>query len=147
MATSETPTKRAPHETERHSPARERSRHVGAEGTEQLIFTLNTATRAVIKIERIDPTGKRSDVSDDQVLAKKVDKEVAHEIEAALDEAFEAGISSMFGQAREDEEQDESEEEVKLRQVLLRDIVGQDIRQRLQRRLVQRLILSRMLKH
>lgn len=133
--------KRAPHDAKR-----ERSRQGNAEETVQLVSTLNTVTGAVAKIEKIDGAGKRREVETEETL-KLVGKDNFHEIEAALDEAFEAGISSLFEAEGEDEESAESEEETELRRVLLTSIVGQNVRRRLQRRLVQRLILSQTLKH
>lgn len=147
MATSrEHPEKTAHHEREHHDAKRERGRHNNAEDTVQLVFTLNTATGAVAKIEKIDAAGKRREVEKDETL-KLVGKDNFHEIEAALDEAFEAGISSVFEPDAEEEESAESEEETELRRVLLTGIVGRNVRRRLQRRLVQRLILSQTLQH
>jgi hypothetical protein len=134
------------HEREPHGAKRERGRQGHAEETMQLIFTLNTATGAVAKMEKIDGAGKRREVEKEETL-KLVGKDNFHEIEAALDEAFEAGISSIFEAEGEDDESPESEEETEIRRILLTGMVGRNVRQRLQRRLVQRLILSRTLKH
>ena len=147
MATSQGhPEKSGPHEREHHGAKRERGRNGTAEDTTQLIFTLNTATGAVIKIEKIDEAGKRREVQKDETL-KLVGKDNFHEIEAALDEAFEVGISSVFEPEHEEEEGADSEEEMELRRVLLAGIVGRNVRRRLQRKLVQRLILSQTLRH
>ena len=147
MATSQVhPEKNGSHEREHNGAKRERGRSGAANETAQLIFTLNTATGAVTKIEKIDEAGKRREVQKDETV-KLVGKDNFHEIEAALDEAFEAGISSIFQPEEEEEEGVESEEETELRRVLLSGIVGRNVRRRLQRRLVQRLILSQTLRH
>ena len=133
-------------ERERHGAKGERGRNGSADETAQLVFTVNTATGAVIKIEKLDAAGKRQEVQKNETL-KLVGKDNFHEIESALDEAFEAGIASVFEPEDEEEEVAESEEETELRRVLLVGIVGRNVRRRLQRRLVQRLILSQTLRH
>ena len=145
----EDPAKGGAHEGQ-HSGKRERTRHASSHAsgdeTKQLIFTLNAATGAIIKIEIVDPAGKRKDIPREETVAL-AGKDNLHEIEAALDEAFEAGISSVFEPTDDDEPSDETEEEKELRRILLMHLIGRNVRRRLQHRLVQRLILSRTLKH
>ena len=129
-----------------HSAKRERTRHASGDETKQLIFTLNAATDAIVKIEIVDTAGKRKEIPREETVAL-AGKDNLHEIEAALDEAFEAGISSVFEPTDDDESSDETEEEKELRRVLLMHLIGRNVRRRLQHRLVQRLILSRTLKH
>jgi len=144
--------KGTPHQKGQHSAKRERTRADTGSETKQLIFTLNAATGAVIRIEMVDPHGKRYEVPKDETVAL-AGKDGLHEIEAALDDAFEAGISSLLapmGGNEPDEDSEvteDSDEEKELRRVLLMQIIGRDVRRRLQRRLVQRFILSRTLAH
>ncbi len=138
--------KGASHEKEQHGAKRERTRHAADGETEQLIFTLNAATGAVISIEKVDRDGKRHEVPKDETVAL-AGKGNLHEIEVALDEAFEAGISSVLAPTSEEEPQEETEEETELRRVLLTHIISRNVRRKLQRRLVQRLILSQTLTH
>ena len=146
MATArEEHAKGAGHEGQ-HGAKRERTRHAAGDETKQLIFTLNAASGAIIKIELVDTAGKRKDIAREETVAL-AGKDNLHEIEAALDEAFEAGISSVFEPTDDDEPSDETEEEKELRRVLLMHLIGRNVRRRLQHRLVQRLILSRTLKH
>jgi len=110
-----------------------------------LIFTLNSDTGEVIKIEKVDAVGNRGEVPKTEALSR-AGKENLREIDTALDDAFEAGICGMFNDtARDDEPEDETDEEIALRRVLLTGIVGRDVRRRLQNRLAQRLILARTL--
>jgi hypothetical protein len=139
------------HEHEDHSSRRERTRHGSAaesagHETFQLVFTLRAPSGAVVKIEKIDASGKRREVAMDETLTI-VGEGNSHAIEAALDEAFEAGISSVVEAGPADDDDMESEEDVELRRVLLTGMVGPEVRHRLQRRLVQRLVLSRTLRH
>ena len=93
-------------------------------------------------MEKIDVGGNRRDFSEEEV-AGLVGKSEESEIEDALDEAFEAGISSLLDPRTEVEESPETGDEVALRRELLTLIVGAGARRRLQRRIVQRIILSR----
>jgi hypothetical protein len=132
------------HEREQHGSKREKARPDAGEEIQQLIFTMNAATGAVLKIEKIDPSGKRREVPKEETVAL-AGKDNLHEIEAALDEAFEAGISSVLEPSADEEPSDETEEEIELRRVLLSQLIDRSIRRRLQRRLVDRLVLSRTL--
>jgi hypothetical protein len=139
------------HEHEDHSSRRERTRHGSAaenagQETFQLVFTLSAPSGAVVKIEKIDASGKRREVAMDETLTI-VGEGNSHAIEAALDEAFEAGISSVVEAGTADDDDMESEEDTELRRVLLTTMVGPEVRHRLQRRLVQRLVLTRTLRH
>ena len=63
VATSQVhPGKNGSHEREHNGAKRERGRNGAANETAQLIFTLNTTTGAVTKIEKIDEAGKRREV-------------------------------------------------------------------------------------
>lgn len=142
----ETAGKGAPHEKEHHNAKKERPRHAAHEDIQQLIFTLDVGTGGVVKIDKVDSAGKRHEMPREEAMAL-AGKDNLHEIEAALDEAFEAGISSVLAPAGDDGPDEETEEEMQLRRVLLTGIIGRDVRRRLQRRLVQRLVLSRTLRH
>ena len=148
----EDPSKGAPHQRGQNSAKRERTRADAGSETKQLIFTMNAATGAVVRIEMVDPHGKRYEIPKDETVAL-AGKDGLHEIEAALDDAFEAGISCLLEPTEGDEpgkdseETEDSDEEKELRRVLLMQIIGRDVRRRLQRRLVQRFILSRTLAH
>jgi hypothetical protein len=145
MATNREEAEKSPaHEREHHGSKRDKTRPAAGEEIQQLIFTMKVATGAVIKIEKIDPSGKRHEVREKETAAL-VGKDNMHEIEAALDEAFEAGISSVLEPNSNEEPLEETEEETELRRVLLSHLISRGIRRRLQRRLVDRLILSRTL--
>jgi hypothetical protein len=145
MATSgeKTGPKGAPQETEQGGANIAPPCAPGATETEQLIFTLRAASGEVVRIEKIDAAGKRSDVPKDKT-AELAGKETMHEIEAALDVAFEAGISSMLDPGNDDDQPEESEsaEEMEIRKLLLGLIIGRAVRRRLRRRIAQRLILA-----
>jgi hypothetical protein len=132
--------KGGPRDKEQTAPRHERS--VGADGTEQIIFTMRTPTGEVLKVERLDVGGNRRDLSKEEITGL-VSKSEESEIEDALDEAFEAGICSLLDPRSQIEERPETGDEVALRRELLTLIVGAGARRRLQRRIVQRLILTK----
>jgi len=125
----------------------ERARH-SAEETEQLIFTINAKSGTVVKVEKIDAHGKRREIPKEETIAL-ASKDNLHEIDMALDEAFEAGITSVLdSDADTDADSDDrSDEDVELRHALLTGLISRGVRQRLQRRLVQRLILAKARAH
>jgi len=145
---SESPveTKGTPADKQPHAAKREPSRPSGVTEIEQLIFTLRPASGEVLKIEKVDAAGKRSELPKDETVTL-AGKQNLDEIDAALDEAFEAGIFSVLDPGGDDEAPEENAEDIELRRILLKLIIGREVRRRLQRRVAQRLILSRTLSH
>jgi hypothetical protein len=132
------------HAREHHDGKRERNHPV--EAIEQLIFTVNATTGTIIKVEKIDARGKRREIPQEETIAL-TDKDRLREIEVTLDEAFEAGITSVLEPNSGPDSDGSSADDSELRHALLEDIIGRGIRRRLQRRLVQRLILAKALAH
>lgn len=126
--------KGAPREREQASK-RGSTRPAATEKTEQLIFTLRSTTGEVIRIEKIDSAGKRHEIRESETI-KVAGKPDLDEIEAALDEAFEAGIFSVLDPERADETHEETVEEAELWRILLTLIGDRQIRRRLQRRII-----------
>jgi hypothetical protein len=133
--------KGGPREREQSAPKHEPGRSAESTGIEQIIFTMRAPAGEVIKLEKIDVGGNRRELSKEEI-ANLAGENEGSEIEDALDEAFEAGISSLLDPS-EDEESPETGNEVTLRRELLTLIVGAGVRRRLQRRIVGRLLLSR----
>ena len=121
---------------------REPSRFGSADETEQLVLTISSATGDILKIEKVDKAGKREELSDERSAELAGDDEI-EEIEAGLEEAFEAGLSAALGEDDEDVEDDG--------QAIERLLIGQLIGRRaglraLRRRFVHRLLLRRLLR-
>jgi hypothetical protein len=136
--------KGGPREREQSAPKHEPGRSAESTGIEQIIFTMRAPAGEVIKLEKIDVGGNRRELSKEEI-ANLAGENEGSEIEDALDEAFEAGISSLLDPIEEEEEEESPEtgNEVALRRELLTLIVGAGVRRRLQRRIVGRLLLSR----
>jgi hypothetical protein len=114
------------------------------EEMEQLVVTINPAVRRIVKVERVDKAGKHRELSSAE-CAKLVGEDEVAEIEAALEEAFEAGVDGVLGDEREaegDDDEDDDEEKA-IRRFLISDLlIGRSVR----RRITHRLLLSRMLR-
>lgn len=128
-------------EKESAASRREPSRFASADETEQLVLTVSTATGDIVKIEKVDKGGKREEISDAHCAELAGDDEV-EEIEAGLEEAFEAGVTATLG---EDEEDADDEETVD------RLLIGRLVERRsglraLRRRFLHRLLLRRLLR-
>jgi hypothetical protein len=97
------------------------------------------------QVEKADPGGNRREVAADEAVELAGRHDMAW-IEAALDDAFEAGIISMIDPGSDEEEfneRDETAEDLQLRRELLTLIIGSDVRRRLLRRLAGPLILAK----
>ena len=135
-----------PREQGPQAARREPGRAAAVEETEQLIFTLRKTSGEVVRIEKVDSGGKRSEIQKDEA-AMLAGKQNLDEVESALDEAFEAGIFSVLDPGGQQEAAEETDEEIDLRRLMLKLIIGREVRQRLQGRIAQRLILSQALGH
>jgi hypothetical protein len=111
------------------------------EEDQQLIVTIHTPMGRIVKIEKLDSTGKRSEVAEEE-WARLAGEDEVEEIESALEEAFEAGVAGVLGEEYEEDEAYEDDEEKALRRILIGGLVRRSIR----RRILQRLVLSRLLR-
>src|SRR5215471_13288858 len=108
---------------------------------EQVVVTINASMGKVVRVEKIDKAGERQELPEEE-WAKLVGDDEVEEIEAALEEAFEAGVAAALSEEYEDEDY-EDDEETALRRLL----VGELQRRRpVQRRILQRLLMKRVLR-
>jgi hypothetical protein len=134
-----------PKQREMPPSGRESSRPASPEETEQLVLTIGATTGDILKVEKVDKTGTRHELSEDE-CAKLAGEDEVEEIEAALEEAFEAGVVGALGEDDEEEE-DEDDEEGARRRLLIGELLGRPlVRRRLRRRLLRRLLLRRLLR-
>jgi hypothetical protein len=123
--------------------SRREPRIAAAEETEQLVVTVSGPTRRIIKIEKVDKAGKREELSDEQAVELAGDDEV-EEIEAGLEEAFEAGLAATLG---EEDDEAEDEEEHAIQRILIGRLAAQHPGLRgLRRQFLRRLVLRRLLR-
>ena len=109
---------------------------------EQLLVTIHAPTGKIVKAEKIGKAGKPQELQEEE-WARFVAEDEVDEIEAALEEAFEAGIAAVLGEEYEDDEAYEDEDEKALRQSL---IAGLFRRRQVQRRILERVLIARVLR-
>ena len=118
------------------------SEGAGTSEEEQLVVTIKGPGGKIVRIEKIDKTGKRHELEHKE-WAKLVGDDELDEIEEALEEAFEAGIAGIFGEEYEEDEAYEDDEEKALRRLLIGGLLR---RRPIQRRILHRLLVSRLLR-
>ena len=105
-----------------------------------LTFTIQVRTGQIAKIESVDSNGAHHELSDEEKsnLAKEKSKTT---LEDMLEQAFEAGIACVLGDADVEDDPLESAKDADLRRLLLRPLLEEGAA----KRLMQREILSRAL--
>jgi hypothetical protein len=109
-----------------------------AEEIEQLVVTVNAAKGEIVNVEKVDKVGKRQELTEEE-CAKLAGQDEVEEIEAALEEAFDAGVTVVLG---DEDEEDDDDEERALRQLLIGGLLR---RHPIRRRLLHQLLLRRLL--
>ena len=115
--------------------------------SELLTITIQAKTGQIVKIQSAEAGGGLSELSDQERadLLKKGSKDT---LEALIEQAFEAGIACVLGDAIGRSEADESEEEADLRHLLLESLIRQSPVQRLmQREVLSRAFLGTVVQH
>src|SRR5262249_30763361 len=100
------------------------------------------------RVEKIDKAGKRQELPDEE-WAKLVGDDEVEEIEAALEEAFEAGVAAALRDEYEDDDEAyEDDEETALRRLLAGELLRRSPVQTILQRLLMKRVLRRwFLKH
>ena len=112
-----------------------------------LTITIQAKTGQIVKIQSAEGAGGGKELSDQERadLFKKASKDT---LETLIEQAFEAGIACVLGDAIGRSEADESEEETDLRHLLLEPLIRQSPVQRLmQREVLSRAFLGSVVQH
>src|SRR5215475_13322692 len=112
------------------------------EEMKQLVVTINPAKGGIVRVEKIDKGGKHEELSEEE-CGRLVGEDEVEEIQAALDEAFEAAVVSVIGGNHQAEGEYEDDEEKAIRRFVISDLL---IPRAVRRRILHRLLLSRMLR-
>jgi len=115
---------------------------LGGSEEEQVVVTINAPMGKIVSLEKIDKAGKRQELAQEE-WTKLVGDDEIEEIEAVIEEAFEAGVAAVLGEEYEDDEAYEDDEERALRRLL---IVGLLLDRPVQRRILKRLLVGRLLR-
>jgi hypothetical protein len=125
-----------PRESSRAKSANRDPKSSSGEGL--IAFTIDRASGRIVKVEAVEESGTRRELSADDKAAL-AEQSADATLEDILVEAFEAGISSVLYPEVDDHEGPESEEEAILRRMILRPMIERSAA----RRLMKREVLSR----
>jgi hypothetical protein len=119
----------------------------GSESTDKLFaFTINPKTAEIVKLESLDPSGARHELSDAEKTSLAGAK-AEEEIEDIVEQVFEAGIACVLGD-EDSEHSEESAEEAELRHLLLTPLIEESPVQRLiEREALRRAILGTLIRN
>src|SRR6516165_11048055 len=112
-----------------------------------LTITIQAKTGQIVKIQSAGDSGGGNELSDQERadLLKKASKDT---LETLIEQAFEAGIACVLGDAIGRSEAEESEEEANLRHLLLDPLIRHSPVQRLmQREVLSRAFLGTVVQH
>ena len=112
-----------------------------------LTITILARTGQIVKIESVDSTGAHHELSDEEKtnLAKEKSKAT---LEDMLEQAFEAGIACVLGDAEGEDDPPESVKDADLRRLLLRPLLEEGTAKRLmQRDILSRAILTTLIQY
>jgi len=109
---------------------------------EQLMVTIKAPMGKIVRIEKVDKSGKRHELEQEE-WAKLVSDDELDEIEDALERAFEAGVAAVLGEEYEEDEASEDEEERNIRRLLIAGLLR---RRRVHRSILHGLLMGRLLR-
>jgi len=112
--------------------------------TKQLVLTLAASNGDVIKVEKLEKSGQRREVTDEE-FAELAGGEDTIDLGAALEHAYTAGIADALKDELSEDEEDEEEEEEILRRFILKRAAGRQLLRRGVRRLILRRAIHRQL--
>ena len=110
------------------------------EEVKQLVVTINPAVGGIVKAEKIDKAGKHEELTEEE-CGSLIEEDEVEEIQAALDEAFEAAVVSLVGKKVQGDTENDDNEEKAIRRFLISDLL---IPRAVRRRILYRLVLSRL---
>ncbi len=108
-------------------------------------FTIDATTAQLVKLEALDASGARRELSDDEV-ASLAQAGAEQGLEQVVERAFEAGIACVLGEDDASRKTDEPVEEAELRQLLLTPLIERSpVKRLMQREALNRAILGTLL--
>jgi len=108
-------------------------------------FTIDANTAQVVKLEALDASGTRRELSDEE-KASLTRPGAGEELEEFVAKAFEAGIACVLGEDEGQQKSDEPAEEEELRHMLLAPLIEHSpVKRLIQREALNRAILGTLL--
>lgn len=115
--------------------------------TQLVTFTIDAKTGQVIKLESLDESGERHELSDEE-KANLASEGIGDKLEEIVEQAFEAGIACVLGGGERAQTQEESEQDAELRHLLLLPLIEHSMAKRLmQGDVLNRAILGTLIQH
>lgn len=116
---------------------------------ELLAFTIDPQTAQIVRVEGLDPTGARHDLSEqDKARLIKAHSDRERTLERFVERAFEAGIACVLDGESKNENGDESVEDAELTHRLLSPLIEHSVAGRLiTRPVLDRAILDTLIQH
>jgi hypothetical protein len=109
-------------------------------------FTIDANTAQIVKLETLDASGGRHELSDEEKASLAEGAEDG--LEEFVEKAFEAGIACVLGGGESKGKADESAEEAELRHLLLTPLIEHSpAKHLLQREVLSRAILGTLIQH
>ena len=110
-----------------------------------LAFTLDGTTGEVVKLETVDPSGHRHELSQSEKVELEKQTPAAN-LESLLEQAFEAGLACVLGEEDEKESLSETADEADLRRILLKPLMeGGSAARMMQREVLRQAIVRTMI--
>jgi len=114
---------------------------------ELLSLTINPETAAIVRLEGVDGSGARHELSKEQT-AKLAQLYGEGTLQALIEDAFEAGIASVLGDGAGEFGTSESKDEAELRHLLLKPLIERSAARHLMKRAtLARATLASLLRH
>ena len=111
-----------------------------------LAFTVDTSTGHIVRVERVDSSGTRQELSAEEKA--QLAKDNGKALNGLIEQAFEAGIACVLEARGGEQEPPESEEEARLRHLLLQPLIEDSTAKDLiQRNVPSQVVLDMLIQH
>jgi AAA+ superfamily predicted ATPase len=118
------------------------TRAVVAEDTEQIVISVRPQSGEIVNIEKVDKNGTRTELSADECRGIAGTNEL-DELDAAIEEAFEAGVDAVLG------DDDEEDEQAFIKRLIVWQLAGGRVHRRigaLRRNMLRQLVMRRLVR-
>ncbi len=100
---------------------------------ELVAFTVDAGSGRIVAVERVDATGSRRELSDEE-KSRFASDDSRKTLERVVEEAFEAGIDCVLGRDFAEADRPEAAEDAELSRALLRSLIDHSAAKRLMQR-------------
>lgn len=123
----------------------EKGTEIAQSAAKLFAFTIDVNTAQVVKLEALDASGARRELSDEE-KASLTQPGTREGLEEFAEKAFEAGIACVLGEDERQQRTDEPPEEAELRHLLLAPLIEHSpVKRLMQREALNRAILGTLL--